>query len=138
MNRAYSQIFGFTSILLTILLFFLIKNVQSGKVRRILIFINGLALISSVLTLFVYYKNIDPDIQFRDSKILFVNKDNSNEKIIEQYDVNWKTNEKLFQNNQIENFWIFRIYKHYGIDTLNLNKKKWKKVKQEINIIKRN
>jgi len=125
MNRTYSLIFGIISILLCVLLFFLIKNIQTGKTRRILTFINGLGLIISFITLFVFYKNIDPDIQFRDSKVLYVNKQNSNEKIIRQFDVNWKTNKKEFQNNIVEDIGIFRIYKSYGIDTLKLDKK-WK------------
>jgi len=127
MNRTYSVVFGLLSILLSILLFFLIKNVQSNTFKGILFFLNGLVLIISILTSLVFYTNIDPDVQFRDSKILFVNKENHNEKIIEQYDVNWKTNEKLFQNNQVENFGIFRLYKHYRIDTLKIDKEKWKK-----------
>jgi hypothetical protein len=125
MNRTYSVIFGLTSILLSVLLFFLIKNIQTGKIRRILTFINGFGLIISSITLFVFYKNIDPDIQFKDYKVLYVNKQNSNEKIIRQFDVNWKTNEKEFQNNVVEDFGIFRIYKSYGIDTLKLDAK-WK------------
>ena len=125
MNRTYSVIFGWTSISLCGLIFFLIKDVKNGKTRRILTFINGIGFIVSVLTLFVFYKNIDPDVQFRDSEILFVNRENPNEKIIRQFDVNWKTNEKEFINNQVVDFGIFRIYKSYGIDTLNLNNK-WK------------
>jgi hypothetical protein len=125
MNRKYSVIFGLTSVLLCVLLFILIKDISNGKTRRILIFINGLGLLASFLTLFVFYKNIDPDVQFRDSEILFVNKLNPNEKIIRQFDVNWKTNEKEFMNNHVKDIGIFRIYKSYGIDTLNLNKK-WK------------
>lgn len=88
-------------------------------------FINGIGLLTSVLTLFVFYNNIDPDVQFRDSEVLFVNKQNPNEKIIRQFDINWKTNEKEFMNNHIKDIGIFRIYKSYGIDTLNLNGK-WK------------
>ena len=88
-------------------------------------FVNGLGFIASILTLFVFYKNIDPDVQYRDSQILFVNRQNPNEKIIRQFDVNWKTNKKYFINNQVEDFGIFRIYKSYGIDTLNLDKN-WK------------
>ena len=125
MNRNYSIIFGLISILLCVLLFILIKDISNGKIRRIFTFISGLGLIASILTLFVFYKNIDPDVQFRDSEILFVNKQNPNEKIIRQFDVNWKTNEKEFINNHVKDFGIFRIYKSYGIDTLNLDEK-WK------------
>ena len=125
LNRTYSVVFGLTSILLCILLFFLIKNIRNGKTRRILNFINGIGLIASILTLFVFYKNIDPDVQFRNSGILFVSQQNTNEKIIRQFDINWKTNEKEFINNHVVDFGIFRVYKAYGIDTLNLDKK-WK------------
>lgn len=125
MNRNYSVIFGFISISLCVLLFFLIKNIQTGKTRRILTFINGIGLFISFITLFVFYKNIDPDIQFRDFKVLYVNKQNPNEKIVKQYFVNWKTNEKEFHNNIVEDFGVFRIYKSSGIDTLKLNEK-WK------------
>lgn len=125
MNRNYSIIFGFVSISLCVLLFFLIKTIQIGIARRILNFINGIGLFISFITLFVFYKNIDPDIQFRDFKVLHLNKQNPNEKIIKQYSVNWKTNEKEFQNNIVEDFGIFRIYKSIGIDTLKLNEK-WK------------
>jgi len=125
MNRKYSVIFGLISIMLCILLFILIKDIRNGKIRRILSFINGIGLLTSVLTLFVFYNNIDPDVQFRDSEVLFVNKQNPNEKIIRQFDINWKTNEKEFMNNHIKDIGIFRIYKSYGIDTLNLNGK-WK------------
>jgi energy-coupling factor transporter transmembrane protein EcfT len=127
MNRTYSIIFSFIAILLFVLLFFLIKNIKLVKVRQVLVYINGFALIISIFTLVVFYINIDPDVQFRDEKILFINKENRNEKIIKQYDINWKTNEKLFQNNYVKDFWIFRIYKYYRIDTLDLDKKKWQK-----------
>lgn len=125
MNRTFSMVFGLISAILCILLFILIKNIENRKTHSILSFINILGLIASFLTLFVFYNNIDPDVQFRDSEILFINRQNPNEKIIRQSYVNWKTNEKEFINNHVKDIGIFRVYKSYGIDTLNLDKK-WK------------
>lgn len=126
MNRNYGVTFGFLSSILFFLLFWIIKDIKSEKIKQFLIFTNAFLLIFAIGSLFVYSKKIDPDIQFKDSEILYVNEQNTDEQIISQFDVNWKTNEKEFQNNHIENIGFFRIYKKYNIDTLNLEKK-WKK-----------
>ncbi len=126
MNRTYGVTFGFISSILFLLLFWIIKGIQSKETKQLLLFINGFMLVFAIGNLAVYSAKIDPDIQFKDSGILYVNELNPGEKIISQYYVNWKTNEKEFQNNHVEDIGIFRIYKTYGIDILNL-KQKWKK-----------
>ena len=80
----------------------------------------------AIVNLIFYSAKIDPNIQFSDSEVLFINKENPNKRIVRQYYVNWKTNEKIFQNNEVTNYGIFRIYQSYQIDTLNLDKK-WNK-----------
>jgi hypothetical protein len=127
MNRTYGVTFGILSSTLFLLLFWIIKDIKSDKIRQFLIFINGLVLIFAIGNLAVYSAKIDPDIQFRDFKTLYVNKQNPNEKIVSQYYVNWKTLEKQYQKNYVADYGIFRIYRSYGIDTLNLNMEKWKK-----------
>ncbi|MBB6464113.1 hypothetical protein [Flammeovirga kamogawensis] len=87
--------------------------------------LNTFGLIISISTLFIFYNNIDPNVQFRDSEVLYVNNDNPNEKIIRQYDINWKTNKKEFFNNHVLDIGFFRIYKSYGIDIHKLNSN-WK------------
>ena len=126
MNRIYGVIFGYLSSILFILLFWIIKEIKSKGTKQLLNLMNGFMLFLAIGNLVVYSAKIDPDVQFKDAKILYVNELNPDEKIISQYDVNWKTNEKQFQNNHVENFGVFRIYKSYAIDTLNLEQK-WKK-----------
>ena len=126
-NRVYGIIFGILSSTLFLLLFWIIKDIKSEKIKQLLIFINGFALIFAIGNLAVYYAKIDPDIQYRDYKTLYINKNNTDEKIVSQYDVNWKTLKKEYQNNHVADYGIFRIYKSYRIDTLKLNMDNWKK-----------
>jgi hypothetical protein len=126
MNRIYGVIFGVLSSILFLLLFWVINEIKYEKVKVILIFLNGFMLFIAVVNLIFYSAKIDPNIQFRDSEVLFINKENPNKRIVRQYYVNWKTNEKIFQNNEVTNYGIFRIYQSYQIDTLNLDKK-WNK-----------
>lgn len=125
MNRTYGVVFGVLSTSLFVLLFWRIKHIATKKSKKLFIVINMLMLLFAFGNLVTYSLKIDPDVQLKDYKILFINKENRNEKIICQYDVNWKTNEKVFLNNYIEDFWIFRLFKKYNIDTLNLEEK-WK------------
>lgn len=125
-NRVYGITFGFISSILFLILFWIINEIKIKGLKIFLIFTNGFLLFFAIGNLTFYYFKIDPDIQFRDSKVLFINELNPNEKIISQYYVNWKTNQKKHQNNRIENIWVFRYYKSYNIDTLNLEKN-WRK-----------
>ncbi len=127
MNRAYGITFGILSSTLFLLLFWTIRHIKSEKIKQFLIFINGFALIFALGNLAVYSAKIDPDIQYRDYKTLYINKENDNEKIVSQYDVNWKTLEKEYQFNHVTDYGIFRIYKSYRIDTLNLRIEDWKR-----------
>ncbi|MBL4642389.1 MAG: hypothetical protein JKY44_02235 [Flavobacteriaceae bacterium] len=135
MNRTYGVTFGILSFILFLLLFWAIKDIQAKEIKPLLYFMNGFMLVFAIGNLVVYSKKIDPDIQFKDYEILYVNKLNPREKIISQYDVNWKTNEKEFQNNHVVDIGIFRLYKSYGIDTLSL-KQKWKKKTLHNNVYK--
>ncbi len=128
MNRAYGVAFGISSTTLFFLLFWIIKEIKSYVMKISLFFINGFALIFAIGNLAVYYAKIDPDIQYRDYKTLYVNKENTDEKILRQYNVNWKTLKYEYQNNQVEDYGIFRYYKFYRVDTLKLHKNKWKRV----------
>jgi len=126
MNRTYGVTFGILSSILFLLLFWAINGIQAKEIKPFLYFLNGFMLVFVIGNLVVYSNRIDPDVQFKDYEILYINKLNPREKIISQYNVNWKTNEKEFQNNHVVDIGIFRIYKSYGIDTLYL-KRKWKK-----------
>jgi len=121
MNRAYGVTFGILSSTLFLLLFWIIKDLKSKKTKELLILSNGITLFFALGNLTVYSARVDPDIQFKDFQTLYISKQEPNEKIVNQYYVNWKTLEKQYENNHVIDYGVFRIYKSYRIDTLNLN-----------------
>jgi len=124
LNRIYGIFFHVISISLFGLLFLKIKELKQRLIRRILLFVNIIVFFLAIIDLPLYIMKIDPDIQYYDSKILYVNSLNNDEKIVRQYLINWKTNEKIYMNNHVKDVGYIRIFKTFNIDTMNL-KKEW-------------
>ena len=77
-------------------------------------------LLIAILSFAFYLLKLDPKRQYHDVKITYYNKENKFDRVIYQYHVNWKTNEKKFQENRIYDIGPFRYFIEKNVDTSKL------------------
>lgn len=70
---------------------------------------------------------LDPEVQYYDVEVKYLNKENKFKRTINQYRVNWKTNEKIYLENKVYDIGPFRYFIEYDIDSSKLNNE-WKKL----------
>lgn len=90
-------------------------------------------LLIAMLSLAFYLMKIDPQTQYHDVEIIYYNNENKFDRIIYQYYVNWKTNEKVFRENRIYDIGPFRYFIEYNVDTSDL-KDNWIQTETKSNL----
>ncbi len=124
-NRAFGVFFNVYCFYLLFLFFKLIRRIRNKILKIVLIILNNLFLLIAILSFAFYLMKLDPQKQYHDVKITYYNKENKFDKIVYQYHVNWKTNEKKFQENRIYDIGHFRYFIENNVDTSKL-KENWK------------
>jgi hypothetical protein len=124
LNRIFGIAFNLLSILMFVLLFFEINKIVNKILKIILLNLNSIFLFIAIVNLPMYISQIDPEIQYYDEKVLLINPKNHSERLIRQYYINWKSNEKIYSNNLVNEFSCFRYIKKEwtSSDTINWTK----------------
>lgn len=78
----------------------------------------------------IYSMKIDPQNQYYDVEITYFNRKNKFEKIINQYYVDWKSNNKIYNQNKVFDFGPFRYFIEYNVNTDSLSEN-WVKTKEK-------
>jgi len=121
LNRLFGITFNVFCFYVSFLIFQYSKTVKSKFIKHSFTTINSIFLLISLLNFLLYLLKIDPETQYYDIKTLYYNRNNKFEKIEEQYYINWKNNQKNIVANKVYDFWIFRNFIEYHIDTNNLD-----------------
>lgn len=119
-NRAFGIFFNVYCFYVLFLCFKLIRRIRNKILRIIVIVLNNLFLLIAIVSSAFYLLKLDPQRQYHDVKITYYNRENKFDRIMYQYHVNWKTNEKKFQENRIYDIGPFRYFIEKDIDTSKL------------------
>jgi hypothetical protein len=119
-NRAFGIFFNVYCFYVLFLSFKLIRRIRIKILKIALIVLNSSFLLVAILSFAFYLMKLDPQRQYYDVEITYHNKENKCDRIMYQYYVNWKTNEKKFQENRIYDIGPFRYFIEKDIDTSKL------------------
>jgi hypothetical protein len=125
-NNCYRFSFFILSIILFFNLFFIIYRIKQLKYSLGLYFINGVLFLGSIFIAPLIIFGADPEVdqyEFFDDKILYVNPENKNDKIIAQHSFDWKTREEQYWNNHVIEYGVLRYYKEYKLVGKEFDKK---------------
>jgi hypothetical protein len=126
-NRAFGIFFHIYSLYTLFILLKIFLKIKSIILRNVSLTFIGFFFLITILNFTFYLMKIDPQTQYKDVEVKYFNKNNKFERIIKQYRVNWKTNEKTYQENKVYDIGPFRYFMEYDVDSSKLNNE-WQKV----------
>jgi glucan phosphoethanolaminetransferase (alkaline phosphatase superfamily) len=132
-NRAFGIFFNLYCFYVLFLFLKLIRRIRNKVFKTVMITLNIMFLLIAMLSLAFYLMKIDPQTQYHDVEIIYYNNENKFDRIIYQYYVNWKTNEKVFRENRIYDIGPFRYFIEYNVDTSDL-KDNWIQTETKSNL----
>lgn len=120
-NRAFEVFFNVYCIYVSFILLKLFLSIKNDLMRNVTIVLNTLFLGITLLYFSSYLMRLDPKIQFYDVEIKYFSKKNKFERIINQYYVVWKNNQKKYFENRVCDIGPFRYYIEYDVNLSELN-----------------